>query len=52
MLPGERKELRRQQAEIYGRLDARPLLFYDARTHPLGDPALRVPPRSNRRQDD
>lgn len=42
MLPGPKKELRARQADIYGRLDAEPLLFYDATTHPLGDPALSV----------
>lgn len=43
MLPGPRKELRLKQTDIYGRLEADPLLFFDARTHPLGDPALNVP---------
>jgi hypothetical protein len=42
MLPGPKKELLARQADIYGRLDASPLLFFDARTHPLGDPALKV----------
>jgi Domain of unknown function (DUF4917) len=43
MLPGPRKELRAKQADIYGRLDAEPLLFFDATTHPLGNPGLAVP---------
>jgi hypothetical protein len=43
MLPGPKKELLAKQVEIFGRLDARPLVFFDARTHPLGDPVLNVP---------
>jgi Domain of unknown function (DUF4917) len=43
MLPGPKKALRARQADIYGRLDAEPLLFFDATTHPLGNPALAVP---------
>ena len=43
MLPGVKKDLRRRQSEIYGRLDASSVIFYDSRTHPLGDPALNVP---------
>jgi len=43
MLPGSKKELLARQVDIYGRLEADPLLFFDARTHPLGDPALAVP---------
>jgi hypothetical protein len=42
MLPASKKELRLQQNEIYGRL-ASELLFFDATTHPLGDPSLSVP---------
>ena len=48
MLPGPKKELLAKQVDIYGRLEARPLLFFDARSHPLGDPALRVPANENR----
>jgi len=44
MLPGPRKDLRVRQADIYGRLEAESLLFFDARTHPLGDPTLSVAP--------
>ena len=42
MLPAPKKELLARQADIFGRLDAQPLIFYDARSHPLGDPALAV----------
>lgn len=52
MMPGPKRELRAKQAEIYGRLDAESLLFFDATTHPLGDPALAVdeePRRGTRR---
>lgn len=34
--------LRRRQAEIYARLQSETLHFFDAATHPLGSPALRV----------
>jgi uncharacterized protein DUF4917 len=44
MLPAPRKELLAQQVDISGRLEASPLLFFDATTHPLGDPALTVAP--------
>ena len=43
MLPASKKALRLQQNDLYGRLDAE-LIFYDATTHPLGDPSLSVPP--------
>jgi hypothetical protein len=43
MMPGTKKELSPRQWDIYGRIEAESLLFYDARTHPLGDPALNVP---------
>jgi hypothetical protein len=43
MLPGPKKELLPRQGEIFGRLEASPLIFFDARTHPLGDPGLNVP---------
>jgi Domain of unknown function (DUF4917) len=42
MLPATRKELLAQQVDICGRLEANPLLFFDATTYPLGDPTLRV----------
>jgi hypothetical protein len=45
MLPGPEEELLPQQVDIYGRLKAKPLLFFDATTHPLGNPALRVDDR-------
>jgi hypothetical protein len=43
MRPGPRRELAARQADVYGRLDAEPLRFFDATTHPLGGAALRVP---------
>ncbi|HEX2393325.1 MAG TPA: DUF4917 family protein [Solirubrobacterales bacterium] len=43
MVRAPQKELLLQQLDIWGRLDASELLFYDATTHPLGDPGLRVP---------
>lgn len=42
MLPADRKRLLAQQVDISGRLEARPLLFYDATTHPLGNPGLSI----------
>jgi len=42
MLPGTRRELRAKQADVYGRLNTESLLFFDATTHPLGNPALAV----------
>ncbi|HET9676738.1 MAG TPA: DUF4917 family protein [Solirubrobacterales bacterium] len=45
MLPGPPEQLLLQQSDIYGRVKAKPLLFFDATTHPLGDPSLRVDPR-------
>lgn len=42
MLPAGKQELLAKQVDICGRLGAQPLLFFDATTHPLGDPALRV----------
>jgi Domain of unknown function (DUF4917) len=42
MLPGSKKQLLAKQVDISGRLEADPLLFYDATTHPLGNPALAV----------
>lgn len=43
MLPAPKKELLAKQVDISGRLEASPLLFFDATTHPLGNPALTVP---------
>ena len=43
MLPAPKKELLAKQVDISGRLEADPLFFFDATTHPLGDPALAVP---------
>lgn len=42
MMPGSKRELAGFQADLYSRLDVETLLFYDATTHPLGDPGLRV----------
>ena len=42
MLPGSRRAVATAQLEIYGRLRAEPLLFYDATTHPLGSADLRA----------
>jgi hypothetical protein len=42
MLPDSRRELLKKQHDIYYRLNAAPLIFFDATTHPLGQPALRV----------
>jgi hypothetical protein len=47
MLPGPVEELLLQQVDIYGRVKAKPLLFFDATTHPLGDPSLRIRPRAS-----
>jgi hypothetical protein len=42
MLPASKKELLAKQVYISGRLEAISLLFFDATSHPLGDPALAV----------
>lgn len=42
MLPGRHRDLTRLQADIYGRLHAEPLIFFDATTHPLGRDWLRI----------
>ena len=44
MLRAPKKELLAKQVDISGRLDAGPLLFFDAATHPLGDAALTIAP--------
>jgi hypothetical protein len=43
MRPGPKRELRSRQAELYGRLDADPLLFFDATTHPRLEDRRRQP---------
>jgi hypothetical protein len=48
MLPASRKELLAQQVDISGRLEVEPLLFFDATTHPLGNPGLSVAKTSSR----
>jgi hypothetical protein len=40
MMPDSKMRLRALQREIGSRLDTHELYFYDASTHPLGDPAL------------
>jgi hypothetical protein len=42
MLPAPKKELLARQVDISGHLEAKPLLFFDATSHPLGNPALAV----------
>lgn len=42
MPPAPKKNLLARQVDISGRLEANPLLFFDATSHPLGDPALAV----------
>jgi hypothetical protein len=42
MLPAPKKELLAKQVDISGRLEANSLLFFDATSHPLGNPALAV----------
>lgn len=43
MLPGGTKAERlAKQMDIYGRVEAEELLFFDATTHPLGSPELKV----------
>jgi hypothetical protein len=43
MLPQPKSELLAEQLDIHGRVAASELLFFDATSHPLGDPTLRVP---------
>lgn len=45
MIQDDPETVMSKQLEIFGRLKAEPLLFYDAATHPLGDPGLRVSER-------
>lgn len=40
LLPGPRREVAARQADIYSRLQTNDLRFFDATTHPLGDPGL------------
>lgn len=42
MHPGNKRPLATKQGDIYGRLLAKPLLFFDSTTHPLGSPDFRV----------
>jgi hypothetical protein len=42
LLPETRRALARRQADIYARLETDELRFFDATTHPLGYPSLRV----------
>lgn len=44
MLPsGTKRQRAAQQGDLYGRLEAKTLLFFDSTTHPLGSPDLSVP---------
>lgn len=43
MLPASKKELLARQVDISGRVEASPLLFFNANSHPLGNSALAVP---------
>jgi hypothetical protein len=43
LLPSSKADLLSKQLDIYGRLKAKTLLFFDARSHPLGAEILRVP---------
>jgi Domain of unknown function (DUF4917) len=43
MLPASKKELLARQVDISGRVEANPLLFFNANSHPLGNSALAVP---------
>ena len=43
MLPEPKGVLLAKQVDIYGRLEADPLIFFNAETHPLGRPGLSVP---------
>lgn len=40
MVRGEPRRLRELQAEVWGKLHSKEIVFFDAETHPLGDPAL------------
>jgi hypothetical protein len=40
MRPGPKRDLAIRQADIYGRLEAERLMFFDATTHPLGQPGI------------
>jgi hypothetical protein len=41
MTKKSKKQLREQQGELWGKLDTDSVFFFDAASHPLGDPALR-----------
>jgi hypothetical protein len=43
LLPGSSRSVAARQADIYARLETDELRFFDATSHPLGDPALKVP---------
>lgn len=45
MVKKPKKELALRQVDIWGRLNAPAIYFYDAATHPLGSSSLRVPVR-------
>ena len=41
--PGPKRELAVRQADVYGRLEAEKLMFFDATTHPLGLAGIAAP---------
>lgn len=43
MMPGWKRDLARQQVDLWGRLETERLYFFDATTHPLGAAGLRAP---------
>jgi len=43
LLPGPKREVAARKAELIGRLDAAEVLFFDARSHPLGAVDLTAP---------
>lgn len=43
MMPAPKREITARKADLIGRLRSSELLFFDARTHPLGAPNLRTP---------
>jgi hypothetical protein len=40
LYPAARRDLAAQQSDVFARLEAEPLLFFDSTTHPLGSSAL------------
>jgi Domain of unknown function (DUF4917) len=48
LLPAPKREVAARKAELLGRLDCEQVLFFDARSHPLGASALTAPSRAVR----